>query len=262
MGKIHTTTKPGSRITAAVKGRAAAFIPGHISNRVTVAFLGLLSFCHRILGRKDYGHRALNEEAIRLNHLSEIQKNHGYIEDQFRYRDVKLGSVDMAYAGCEIIALYNALQAYHSRFEESENSHAAGWSGNPAQDLARLISLFEMNGILLSGRFGTSPRALCSYLNQLGIRASLAVLNGKKDCLPDPETMASGDCFILTFYNNRHNIMDQVHTICISKRTDGQFLGHNLRRDVAGTPYQDIRKMLEDAQEGHAKGITLITIHF
>lgn len=292
MGNRQTSKKNNSRIAAAVKVRAAAFIPRHVSNRLTVGFLGLLRYCHRTLGRKDYNHREANEEAIRLHHLPAILRNHGYIEDQFRYRDVRLGSVDMAYAGCEIIALYNALHDYHRRSIEAEETQAPsqlispevsrqlgsshgrsedqpssgirskGWTGDPAQDLSRLIADFEKDGILLSGRFGSSPRTLCHYLNQLGIRAELTVLKGKNDSLPDPAALKGGDCFILTFYNNRNNIMDMVHTICISKGKDGQFLGHNLWGSGAGSPCQDIREMLQDAQEGHAKGITLITIHY
>lgn len=263
MGNRQTSKKDNSRIAAAVKVRAAAFIPRHVSNRLTVGFLGLLRYCHRTLGRKDYNHREANEEAIRLHHLPAILRNHGYIEDQFRYRDVRLGSVDMAYAGCEIIALYNTLHDYHSQSEESSSMiRSKGWTGDPAQDLSRLIADFEKDGILLSGRFGSSPRTLCHYLNQLGIRAELTVLKGKNDSLPDPAALKGGDCFILTFYNNRNNIMDMVHTICISKGKDGQFLGHNLWGSGAGSPCQDIREMLQDAQEGHAKGITLITIHY
>ena len=247
------------------KARVSAFIPSYISNRLLLAFLELLRSWHRIAGRKNYGHAAGNAEVIRKNHAVRIRKNNGFIEDQHRYEDVSLGLTDMAYAGCEIIALYNVLADWrthgNSGKRQSPDTTMPGWEENLSSHLASLIRDFEKDGILLSGRFGTSPRALCDYIRQMGLEADLFRLDKKQSRDLDFSSFPA-DSYLLYYYNNANNIMDQIHTICITRNPEGQYTGHNIRGDRARGPYSSIRQMLSDANQDNAKGIALITISY
>ena len=286
-------------ILPSVKAGASAFIPRYISNKLVLACLEFLRFCHRVAGRNGYGSTANNIEVIKKNHSERIRKNHGFIEDQDRYRDVSLGLTNMAYAGCEIIALYNALHdcrlhrnskphlrpsREHLQTSPNPSRTSSGLSRpeeilseemgpdeiapegitlagmeDPSYNLASLIETFERDGILLSGRFGTSPRALCDYIRQTGLEADLFRLNKRQGRDLDL-TSFPGDSYLLYYYNNENNIMEQIHTICITKDQKGRYIGHNVLGDKARGPYLTVRQMLKDAKQGNATGIALITI--
>ena len=267
MAGIH----PFQNILPSVKAQAGAFIPRYVSSKLVLAFLEFLRFCHRLRGRKGYGNTARNRKVIDKNHADRIREKGGFIEDQDRYGDVSLGLTDMAYAGCEIIALYNALHdcrlhqnaqnILRTSSEGSQPDRRAPEEGerDPSSDLTSLIEIFEKDGILLSGRFGTSPRALCDYLRQTGIQADLYRLNKKQGRDLDLFSFPA-DSYLLYYYNNEKNIMDQIHTICITRDQKGSYIGHNIHGGKARGPYPTVRQMLREAKQDNATGIALITM--
>ena len=73
------------------------------------------------------------------NHISRIDRDRGFIEDQNLYKDMYYGASTMAESGCGVIAVYNALKAL--------SINEAGSEGSPS--LPNLISIFE-NRIYIS----------------------------------------------------------------------------------------------------------------
>lgn len=170
-------------------------------------------------------------------HLSSIKANNGYIEDQHNYYDMKYGLKTISDSGCEVIALYNAL--YDLTGEEN-------------RDFPAMIDYFEKDGIMLYGYFGTAPQAIEEYINKLGFKTMGAT---EKEDYPKIEEAC--DTFILTKYNNEEDIMDMIHTICISKR-NGKFYTHNNGYYGRSIGYDSISDAL--SRDGRAKGIYLVGI--
>ena len=139
---------------------------------------------------------------IKENRMSEPE---GMIENQRELKALSFGSTDMAYAGCEVIAVYNALLTVGKRTFLSE-----------------LIEAFEKRGTVFNGRFGTSPYALAGYLKNLGIKVASSFKRKNFG-----EIAEKSRVFIVTIYNDRKNIMQQVHTICVTKDENGLFVPHN-----------------------------------
>lgn len=219
--------------------KIVAFIPRHVGNRWVLGCFEGLRKIQRLTSKSGSIHLAENMRALSA-HQKRIEGSQGYVEDQRNYSDVKYGKVTMKYAGCEIFAVYNALVSLKVR---------------QGLNLARLIEGFERDGMVLSGRFGTSPKALKDYFDRLGYKTWMT-----RDCSEFDEIEGQADALILTMYNNRDNIMHQVHTVHISK-TEGQLIAHNVYGD--GTligPYANMAELISHIRDGKAKAIALIGI--
>ncbi len=133
-----------------------------------------------------------------------------YIENQNAWREVKFGISDMRYSGCEIIAAYNALKALGEPVSE--------------QTVVDLIAMYEQNGAVLGGKFGTSPYAVENYFRGRGYDVmtttsrEAAVINriGEK-C----------DTVIVNAYNNKNDITAMIHTVSITRGEEGTYSVHN-----------------------------------
>ena len=178
-----------------------AFIPG-LPNAFVVGalrFFSLFSFISK--KRRDINNK---------NNLEELQTGSyagrdGFIEDQHAMKQLRFGKTDMAYAGCEVIAVYNALLSL----------------GRSA-DLCELISIFEKRGSVLEGRFGTSPYALYRYLVKTGLEAAFSFRRKEFEKLA-----AESRVFMITYYNDAKDIMQQIHTICVTKDDHAFMHPHN-----------------------------------
>ena len=188
------------------KARARAFVPS-LPNALVEGVLRLMSFFDHVPGRLREQNRRENDD-IWVEKYSRTYAE-SFIEDQALLKDLKLGKSDMAYAGCEIIAVYNALLD-RKKLEET---------------LPGLISCFEKKGVVLNGRFGTAPRALARYLRSIGIGAEYSIR--RKDF---PLLAERSAVFIVTAYNDYADIMQEIHTVCITKEPDGRFRAHNSRK--------------------------------
>ena len=215
------------------------FIPQRLGNRTLLRAWELLRIWNR-LRKKDFSaNRAKNEEAF-IRHEEVIRRNNGYVEDQNRYRDMAYGKTDMAYAGCEIFAVYNAV---HSVL------------GRQLMPLPEMIGEFEKDGMTLAGKFGTTPRAVSDFLQRQGFETEL--VTGEEQF---EELGQRSRSLILTLYNNKNDIRGEVHTVNITKESEG-YVAHNVHCNgrVEG-PFESIREMMKKINGGQSKAICLIGI--
>ena len=216
-----------------------AWIPNRVDNHVIVSVLELMRKAQRLF-HKDFSVNLKYNEKNFKRHIEIIQKNHGYVEDQNNYADMKYGKVTMKYAGCEIFATYNAVFSLTEKHEMS---------------LARMIFDYEKDGVILSGKFGTSPKAISDYLTRLGFITYFSTDEEEFDKIG-----REYDSLILTMYNDRNDIRKEVHTINISKDFE-MYTAHNVycNGNVVG-PYACVSEVIKNINGGKAKGISLIGI--
>lgn len=216
-----------------------SFIPKRINNGTIVAVYELLRRIQKLIPSHWQEHLAINRQAI-FHHLSVLDKNNGYVENQNAYTDMPYGKYTMQYSGCEIFAVYNATQCLMQ---------------HPIMDLPELISCFEKDGMALNGKFGTSPKALRDFLESKGFATSFATKEA------DFSTLAMNyPCLIFTMYNDRDDIRKEIHTIHISKK-GSIFTAHNVycNGKTVG-PFTDFNELVKNINGGKAKGISLIGV--
>jgi len=208
--------------------RLFAFIPQKVNNRTVLRVLELLR-----------RRRPVPEPASPA-----LSAPYGepcsFIEDQHSYAALPYGRSNMALAGCEVIAVYNALLALTGRQD----------AGLPA-----LIAGFEQNGMVLHGHFGTSPGALAEFFARRHYKVRFSALAAEFDSIA-----AAADVSLLTFYNDARDIRAQIHTVCITRSPEG-FLAHNFYCNGTLPPAAgSISALLSAAGHGQAKGISIIGI--
>ena len=214
-----------------------SFLQKNVSNNALLLFFELM---RKNFSKKNYpGNLDHNKQAFET-HKSVIKSNNGYIEDQHNYKDMKYGYKTIAYSGCEIIAVYNSL--YYLTKDENI-------------DFPQMIDYFEHDGILIDGEFGTTPRALEEYINSKGYRTQSSYDIKDYDKIGD-----KCDVFIITFYNNKEDIMDMIHTVALTKEGK-KFHIHNNGRNSHQIGYNSITELLEKINNGKAKDIFLIGIN-
>lgn len=173
------------------------------------------------------------------NASESFYRRNQYIENQREWGDIRFGASTMKFSGCEIIATYNALLSLGREMTEKE--------------MMELISIYERKGAVLWGYWGTLPTAIWNYFKDRGYDAAMT------DSLEQTEINAIGDRYdtiVITVYNNADNIMEQIHTINVSKNEEGKFFRHN---SPAG-PYDSLWEAIGDMSQGHAKPISVIGI--
>lgn len=213
-----------------------SFVQKNISNKTLLQFLKTF---RNLVPAKEYpGNLEQNTQNF-PNHFYAINENRGYIEDQRNYEDMKYGLTTIAFSGCEIIAVYNALYDL---------------TGEKNRDFPGLIDYFEKNGILLYGYLGTEPLAIEEYLIKLGFETMSST---EKEDYPNIQDKC--DVFILIKYNNKNDITKMIHTISISKR-NGKFYLHNSGFSGHLDEYESIMEILSKINNGNAQEIYLIGI--
>ncbi|MCR5674321.1 MAG: hypothetical protein K6G16_01290 [Lachnospiraceae bacterium] len=166
------------------------------------------------------------------------------IEDQRRRAQEPFGRSTVAHAGCEVIALYNALSALY---------------GREIIPFPELIRLFRHRGMALGGRWGTSPRSLFRFLVVLSRQCPLRI-EATSDLSRFEELAERYSCLILSFFNDGGDIRRGVHTVCLT-RTAGGFVAHNLTEDGKPRgPFSDVTRALANAGGGRARGLYLIGV--
>ena len=134
-----------------------------------------------------------------------------YIENQAEWIKVKLGSgkhSNMEYSGCTIIAVYNALL----NLKDGD------------RNILNIIDDFEKKGLALKGDFGISPFYAYRFFKKRGYKAKY-ITSRNKDLIRSFGDKF--DTFIVTFYWDKKNIFNKLHTVNISKSDDG-FVAHNM----------------------------------
>ena len=227
------------------------FIPKYISNDTFIAFYEFL----RKLGKALHGaykrnegdfRKALNDRQALIRLKERTARTSGYIEDQFNYLDLRYGKYSVGYCGCEVIALYNALRSLKKL---------------GTLEFKELLVEFERDGIVLSGKFGSSPKAIADYLKKRGYRIETTTH------IEEFEAVAGrSKTLILVYYNDGRDITKMVHTINISKENDYRgeeaYVAHNAYTGGrASLPQRNISELIASLAKGHAKGIYMIGIN-
>lgn len=234
----ETRQKRWKKFKSSIAEAVFGFIPAHVRPGVVLWFFERLRAFQRFTRRK-FRNAARNAERF-LSHTERVAGFGGYIEDQAAYGDMRFGASTVRHSGCEVIAAYNALRALEG-------------GGEPS--LPRLIDEFERDGMVLSGRWGTAPKAIRDFFVREGYWTSFTADERDFDGL-------GGMCddFILTLYNDRHDIRRQVHTVYVSKR-DGAFEAHNLHGNgSAPKAYRSISGLVASINGGSSKAISLLGI--
>lgn len=186
-----------------------AYIPQHISNETVLKAYDLLSRISKVSSKVRKKNREINCRALAEGNI--FKAGH-FIENQNDWGDIQFGSGkhhNMRYSGCEIIAVYNALLDLGKELS--------------SEDMAELIGAFEEKGAALKGEFGVTPHAIRDYLKNSGFDVSVTSSNDETSIC---ELGRKSHTVIATVYNNKDNIMEEIHTVCITKK-DGVYAVHN-----------------------------------
>lgn len=221
--------------------KICGLIPGKVSNATVLRAFEVMRKSQSIRRRSKLSVENLKKNTERFqHHLETIEKHRGYVEDQNNYRDMHYGVSTMQYSGCEIFAVFNAL---------------FNLTGKHPVPLHHLIEAFEADGMVLSGKFGTAPRALVDFFNRNGFHAVITTKEGEFDRLG-----RDSDSLILTMYNDGEDISKEVHTVNISKEHGG-LVAHNVYCNGATVgPAATVTELIARMNNGKAKGISLIGI--
>lgn len=223
-----------------------SLIPHYASNRQVLGFLHLSTWI-KFSPKFILAHHSENLKKLLAASQAGAQgafyQPHTYIENQSEWRDIEFGFTDMAYAGCEIMAVYNA------RLSLGEEM--------TAREMADLIRVFERHGAVLGGIFGTAPTAVYKYFRGNGYTVEMTT-----DTLEE-EVNALGDRYgtaIITFFNNRDDIKAQAHMVNVSKEQGG-YVCHNARLDGrGGNICGSLAEVVRRVSNGKAKLIGVIGI--
>ena len=234
------------------------FVPKYIPNSLVAGAMGLLSVLHRTSKKQSEANRVHNQEVlveqVDTPQTKRFFKPGTFIENQRQWADVRFGSAfTMAYGGCEIFAVYNALVALGRELTGA--------------DLAELIGQFERKGAVWAGRLGVAPMAAYKYFRKQGYRVQ------RLSCRKEKKINALGeqyDTIIVTAYNNGNDIFGRIHTVNISKDEEGRFWGHNCYKQywpekggpvfVSDGPHATLWEAIHSMGGGKAEPICVIGI--
>ena len=114
----------------------------------------------------------------------------------------------------------------------------------------------EYYGVMLSGEFGVSPLAIDEYFEKEGYDTIMLA----NDVSENLESLAlASDVVILSVYNNKYSICDQVHTICVTKEKRA-YCAHNVyhkeNKEYAKIgPYKTIQEVVENLKDHHNSAV-------
>lgn len=219
--------------------KLCALIPNQINNKTIVQVMDLMRKQQRFMGKHYVSHLALNTENMK-KHADSILQYHGFIEDQNNYEDLLFGEATLKYSGCEIISVFNALNNLGAK---------------RIVTIPGLISHFEKDGMIFSGKFGTAPTALQDYFKANGYETVFTTKEQEFASIG-----ANYKTFILTMYNDRNDISKEVHTINISKENTMYTIHNAYGNGIVLGPFNSIPAAIKNINNGKAKGISLIGI--
>lgn len=192
-----------------------AYIPQYISNDTVLKVYDMLSRISRVSRAVRKSNREINIQTLAKGTVFAAGN---FIENQNDWEDIQFGSGkhhNMRYSGCEIIAMYNGL------LDLGEALSVTG--------MAELIMAFEQKGAALKGDFGVAPHAVRDYFKNKGYRVyGTSHMDGRRlDRLG-----RKSHTIIATVYNNKMNIMEEIHTVCITKKGDAYVVHNDYTRDA------------------------------
>lgn len=190
-----------------------AFIPKYISNRIVVFIYNILKISTNHINKKVIEENArYNKSELLTGKYMSLDRTE-FIENQKEWKKIKFGQgkrTNMEYSGCGIIAVYNALVALRM---------------SPDIDtMVGLISRFELDGAVMNGRFGISPMAIKKFFVKEGYDVDMVTTKSKEkiDSIGEENKV-----FIATIYNDKTDISEMLHTVCITKDSKNKYIVHN-----------------------------------
>lgn len=237
--------------------RLAAFVPHFIGAGTVIRFLSFVSVRIPTSIRNDH----LTQNSVAWDLIGKTAMTGPYIERQGCLSAMRLGKLTCDKNSCEVIAAYNTQAAL--RKEEAD------WAERPTVSLAypwlpvtrvrtfpEMLWEFESLGLALAGYFGTAPKRIVKYFRKRGYETELRY--GRR--LSEDEVLAFSRqyrAFILTAYNDRDNLMAQIHTLSITREAYG-FCVHNggMEREV----YPKLFDAISAVGQGRSGPICLIGV--
>ena len=187
-------------------------IPQDWSNQKLLIVLYLLSQITLVPYEVAESHQTHNKQVLANDET--LYKPGTFIENQNAWTQIYYGhtfwedSGTMAYSGCEIIAVINAYTAMGKDLTTDE--------------VAELITHFEMRGATFCGTFGTSPTVLVEYLTAQGYETDICQ---SEDYTEIQRIADNSDTLIVTVYNNEDDLFGMIHTVNVQKveQPDGSY---------------------------------------
>ena len=217
-------------------------IPQDWSNQKLLVVLWLLSQGRSCDIWTSYAHLENNKLEI-----PKVYNPGDFIENQGAWGDVLYGtpvifldgSGNMAYQGCEIIAVVNAYTAMGIYLTEDQ--------------VAELICHFEGRGGTLYGGFGTSPTVILEYLTAQGYETQVC----QEENYTEIEQIAkTSDTLIVTVYNNEDDLTRMIHTVNVQKVDNGDgtysYIVHN---GHSTTAYPTAEQAIESIGDSGKTGV-------
>ncbi len=199
------------------------FIPRHVGNGAVLRFLELLRLC---------GRRAPDAAG------SAAPCPGTFLENQNAFGSAPFGRSTVRRAGCEVIAVYNALLALTGK----------------APPLEALVRRFARDGMLLGGRWGTAPGALRDYFRGAGFAAE------QTHDVPAFDALAARHgAALLTVYNDGEDIAQGIHTVCLTRSPAG-YVAHNAGGGRPAPPRPSVAGVIAALPGGRAKGLALLGV--
>ena len=150
----------------------------------------------------------------------------------------------MAYSGCELIAIVNAM-------------HALGHDMS-VEEVAELIKKYEGRGATLGGVWGTSPTVIYENLS-----SEYDVQLCQSTDYSEIEKIAeSSDTLIVTVYNDKNDLTCMIHTVNIEKvtHTDGTY-GYIVHNAGNTKEYSDVEDAIKHiGSDGNSENIQVMGI--
>ena len=200
-------------------------------------------------------HFDLNVQSFE-NHRGKIAADGGFIENQNEFTDMYYGSASVRHSGCEVIAVYNIMRA----LTDKEPS------------LPKLIAAFEKNGMIFYGSLGTDPGEMKYFLRKQGFLVEEYTRNedfprllqdsgfeGEWRLKRFHRVIPENEAFVLTFYNDRSDILQGLHTAAVTSNGRGLYL-HNDGGTRARGPYPGLSWVLNEYEHRGAGMISIIHV--
>ena len=225
----------GERVTSE-KEWFYEYVPQNVPDRIVYNILNLLS-------KEDVSeevikeNREINEKAWE-QYLQE-HENEMYIDDQSAMADMRYGNNTQNNNGCGTIATYNAMQYLTD--------------GNSPDDYPDLVDKFQYNGIVLSGEFGTNPRAIDNYFRDQGYDTIL-LMDQQLSPANVSDISDEYDVYLLMAYNDKTDLSAGAHYVCITEE-DGEYIMHNTGNTTQS--YDSLEDAVFNYNNGNGEPISL-----
>lgn len=191
-----------------------------------------------------------------LNHREKVTADGGFIENQNEFTDMYYGSASVRFSGCEVIAVYNVMRALTGK----------------EPSLPKLIAAFEKNGMIFYGSLGTDPGEMKYFLKKQGFHVEEYTNDadyprlfqenkgdGERGFGSVQRLIPENEAFVLTFYNDRKDILQGLHTAAVTSNGRGLYL-HNDGGTKARGPYAGLYWVLNEYEHRGAGMISIIHV--